>query len=258
MPARSPEAEALSKDLKARGGNFVGPTIVYAFMQAVGMVNDHLGACHRHAACADTRPAARRGEGGARVAAHAVGAPARPDRPLAARHRDRRHRARPRPRRALERADARARRSSPSRSIRCWSRRSSPRSTPRAPRAATARGAAARRAGICDRRHDLAVQGGDRRRLQGDRASAAGGDLHALRAEAGRWRRNSPRRSRPPTATRRIYEATQLAGFSLAEARKFFAVPRVALERFCRVSRALAPGGRRRRGFSPASPNSTA
>jgi DNA-3-methyladenine glycosylase I len=52
IPAQSPEAEALSKDLKARGAKFVGPTIVYAFMQAVGMVNDHLDACHRHAACA--------------------------------------------------------------------------------------------------------------------------------------------------------------------------------------------------------------
>ena len=53
MPAKSPEAEALSKDLKARGGNFVGPTIVYAFMQAVGMVNDHLDVCWRHAPCAE-------------------------------------------------------------------------------------------------------------------------------------------------------------------------------------------------------------
>ena len=53
IPPQSPESEALSKDLKQRGGNFVGPTIVYAFMQAVGMVNDHLGACHRHAPCKD-------------------------------------------------------------------------------------------------------------------------------------------------------------------------------------------------------------
>ncbi len=53
IPAVSPEAEALSRDLKGRGAKFVGPTIVYAFMQAVGMVNDHLGACHRHAACAE-------------------------------------------------------------------------------------------------------------------------------------------------------------------------------------------------------------
>jgi|SRR5579872_3883462 DNA-3-methyladenine glycosylase I len=52
VPAQSKEAEAISKDLKARGGNFVGPTIVYAFMQATGMVNDHLVDCHRHSACA--------------------------------------------------------------------------------------------------------------------------------------------------------------------------------------------------------------
>jgi DNA-3-methyladenine glycosylase I len=52
LPAKSPEAEAIAKDLKARGANFVGPTIVYAFMQATGMVNDHLVDCHRHQACA--------------------------------------------------------------------------------------------------------------------------------------------------------------------------------------------------------------
>ncbi|WP_029351480.1 DNA-3-methyladenine glycosylase I [Bosea sp. 117] len=44
----SPAAQAMSKELKARGFNFVGPTIVYAFMQAVGMVDDHVVACHRH------------------------------------------------------------------------------------------------------------------------------------------------------------------------------------------------------------------
>jgi DNA-3-methyladenine glycosylase I len=43
---------AIAKDLRERGGNFVGPTIVYAFMQATGMVNDHLVDCHRHAECA--------------------------------------------------------------------------------------------------------------------------------------------------------------------------------------------------------------
>ena len=52
IPAATPQAEAMSKDLKQRGANFVGPTIVYAFMQAVGMVNDHLEGCHRCAACA--------------------------------------------------------------------------------------------------------------------------------------------------------------------------------------------------------------
>jgi DNA-3-methyladenine glycosylase I len=52
IPAACPEAEALSKDLKQRGAKFVGPTIVYAFMQAVGMVNDHLVTCYRCAVCA--------------------------------------------------------------------------------------------------------------------------------------------------------------------------------------------------------------
>jgi len=45
VPATSPESEALSKDLKKRGFRFVGSTIVYAFMQAVGMVDDHLNGC---------------------------------------------------------------------------------------------------------------------------------------------------------------------------------------------------------------------
>jgi DNA-3-methyladenine glycosylase I len=45
MPAETPESKALSKELKRRGFRFVGPTIVYAFMQAVGMVDDHLAGC---------------------------------------------------------------------------------------------------------------------------------------------------------------------------------------------------------------------
>jgi DNA-3-methyladenine glycosylase I len=48
MPAATPVAEAMSKDLRKRGFNFCGPTIVYAFMQACGLVNDHLIGCHRH------------------------------------------------------------------------------------------------------------------------------------------------------------------------------------------------------------------
>jgi DNA-3-methyladenine glycosylase I len=48
IPAKTPEAEALSRDLKKRGFRFVGPTICYAFMQAVGLVNDHLVECFRH------------------------------------------------------------------------------------------------------------------------------------------------------------------------------------------------------------------
>jgi DNA-3-methyladenine glycosylase I len=46
IPTSSTESEAMSKDLKKRGFNFVGPTICYAFMQAVGMVNDHTIDCH--------------------------------------------------------------------------------------------------------------------------------------------------------------------------------------------------------------------
>ncbi|HEX7513736.1 MAG TPA: DNA-3-methyladenine glycosylase I [Candidatus Methylomirabilis sp.] len=49
VPARTPEAEAMSKDLVRRGFRFVGPTLCYAFMQAVGMVKDHLVDCFRHA-----------------------------------------------------------------------------------------------------------------------------------------------------------------------------------------------------------------
>ena len=49
VPVRTPEAEAMSKDLVHRGFRFVGPTICYAFMQAVGMVNDHLVSCFRRA-----------------------------------------------------------------------------------------------------------------------------------------------------------------------------------------------------------------
>lgn len=48
IPATSKESDAMSKDLKARGFNFVGSTICYAFMQAAGMVNDHLVTCFRH------------------------------------------------------------------------------------------------------------------------------------------------------------------------------------------------------------------
>jgi len=52
VPATSAESDALSKDLKKRGFKFVGSTIVYAHMQATGMVNDHLVGCFRHRACA--------------------------------------------------------------------------------------------------------------------------------------------------------------------------------------------------------------
>ncbi len=49
LPAKTKESQAMSRDLKMRGFRFVGPTICYAFMQAVGMVNDHTVDCFRHA-----------------------------------------------------------------------------------------------------------------------------------------------------------------------------------------------------------------
>lgn len=58
VPPATPLSQRVSKDLKQRGFNYCGPTIVYAFMQATGMVNDHLTGCFRHAECAAlaTRP----------------------------------------------------------------------------------------------------------------------------------------------------------------------------------------------------------
>lgn len=52
VPATSPESDALSKDLKKRGFKFVGSTIMYAHMQATGLVNDHVTGCFRHKPCA--------------------------------------------------------------------------------------------------------------------------------------------------------------------------------------------------------------
>lgn len=48
IPAQTPESRAMSKDLRKRGFNFVGPTICYAYMQATGMVNDHVVGCFRY------------------------------------------------------------------------------------------------------------------------------------------------------------------------------------------------------------------
>lgn len=52
MPATSPESDAMSKDMKKRGFKFVGSTIMYAHMQATGLVNDHIVGCFRHKPCA--------------------------------------------------------------------------------------------------------------------------------------------------------------------------------------------------------------
>jgi DNA-3-methyladenine glycosylase I len=56
VPAETPEARAMSKALKARGFRFCGPTIMYAFMQATGMVDDHLVSCFRHTSMRSKRP----------------------------------------------------------------------------------------------------------------------------------------------------------------------------------------------------------
>jgi DNA-3-methyladenine glycosylase I len=67
VPATTPESDALSKDLKKRGFKFVGSTIIYAHMQATGMVNDHLVSCFRYRECLALgqkgRPKARRRKG---------------------------------------------------------------------------------------------------------------------------------------------------------------------------------------------------
>ena len=63
VPAETPVSRAISKDLGRRGFKFVGPTIVYAFMQAVGIVNDHLVSCHCHPEAGNaggSKPDARR------------------------------------------------------------------------------------------------------------------------------------------------------------------------------------------------------
>ena len=53
VPAKTAESDAMSKDLQKRGFRFVGSTICYAFMQATGMVNDHLTDCFRHKECGE-------------------------------------------------------------------------------------------------------------------------------------------------------------------------------------------------------------
>ncbi len=52
VPAQTPLSQQISKELRTRGFKFVGPTTVYAMMQAVGLVNDHIADCHRHEPCA--------------------------------------------------------------------------------------------------------------------------------------------------------------------------------------------------------------
>lgn len=56
VPGSTELSKQISKELKKRGFRFVGPTTVYAMMQAAGLVNDHLTSCHRHKACAGLKP----------------------------------------------------------------------------------------------------------------------------------------------------------------------------------------------------------
>ncbi len=64
VPAQSDVSVALSKALKKEGFRFIGPTTAYAFMQSVGMVNDHLASCHRHAPCAKLQKSLPRSKDG--------------------------------------------------------------------------------------------------------------------------------------------------------------------------------------------------
>lgn len=63
VPLRTAKADAISQDLMRRGFLGVGPTVVYAFMQAVGMANDHLVTCYRFEECCDIKAAATDGYG---------------------------------------------------------------------------------------------------------------------------------------------------------------------------------------------------
>jgi DNA-3-methyladenine glycosylase I len=60
VPAETALSKKISKELVGQGFKFVGPTIVYAFMQAVGMVNDHLVTCHRYTAVSKLANSSRR------------------------------------------------------------------------------------------------------------------------------------------------------------------------------------------------------
>jgi DNA-3-methyladenine glycosylase I len=75
IPPKTPESEAMSKDLVKRGFRFVGPTICYAYMQAAGLVNDHVVACFRHPALKDgsSVPGLARSRGGRREGSGGAG-----------------------------------------------------------------------------------------------------------------------------------------------------------------------------------------
>jgi DNA-3-methyladenine glycosylase I len=86
VPARTAESDAMSRDLKRRGFTFVGSTICYAFMQATGMVNDHLVTCPFREARTGAGGLPPAGDPGLRDSGRATARPARPVRPSAARN----------------------------------------------------------------------------------------------------------------------------------------------------------------------------
>ena len=178
--------------------------------------------------------------------------------PSPARHRDRRHRPRAGARGALERPDPGARDllRRPAFAAGRGAVRGQGCAAPAARGAAG--GAAARRARICDRRHDLAVQGGDRRRLQAGRGAPRAGDPHPLRPAGRAAGRSRAARSRPPTAPRPISRRPALAGFSVAEARKLFGAPDLPLQRVRRaISSRCGPADVEAPISRAVSPNST-
>ena len=67
LPAETEESRALSKDLKRRGFKFVGPTVCYAFMQAVGLVNDHVTSCFRYREVGRAAASRRSGPGSSAI-----------------------------------------------------------------------------------------------------------------------------------------------------------------------------------------------
>ena len=77
IPAETPLSQAISKELKRRGFSFVGPTIVYAWLQAVGVVDDHLVSCFRHAELRGQGPKRKTGPKGGRETRSAKGRPGR-------------------------------------------------------------------------------------------------------------------------------------------------------------------------------------
>ena len=215
VPASTPLSIEISKELASRGFKFVGPTIVYAFMQATGMVNDHLVTCFCHETCG--RPTAQAAPSSQMTANKPSTPPASSrvwQRMLSGRRLDLLD---PSPL-DVEIADiahglARVAR---------WNGQTSGahifsvaqhtllvEAVMRAADAArrckgAAGGAAARRARICHRRHDLAVQGGARRRLQGGGKAAACRRSTSASACRRCCRTTSRSRSRPPTAARPI------------------------------------------------------